>query len=67
MEREVAFKLLAAHGMVDAPFFEYLRRNPVRAAATLHIKLTKDDIAYLKKLRSTGRRWPVRPATFAKP
>ena len=29
MEREVAFKLLAAHAMVDGDFFEYLRKDPV--------------------------------------
>jgi hypothetical protein len=47
MEREVAFKLLAAHAMVDPGFFEYLRNSPVEAAAHLHIALEQKDIDYL--------------------
>ncbi len=47
MEREVAFKLLASHAMVDPDFFEYLRKDPVRAAAHLHIALEERDIEYL--------------------
>ncbi len=47
MERELAFKLLASHALVDAGFFEYLRNDPVAAAAHLHIALEPDDIEYL--------------------
>jgi hypothetical protein len=47
MERELAFKLLASHAMVDAGFFEYLRNDPVAAAAHLHIALEPGDIEYL--------------------
>jgi hypothetical protein len=46
-EREVAFKLLASHAMVDAAFFERLRREPIAAAAELHIALTDRDVEYL--------------------
>lgn len=48
MERELAFKLLASHAMVDADFFEYLRKDPVAAAAHLHIALEDKDIEYLR-------------------
>lgn len=48
MERELAFKLLASHALVDAGYFEYLRKDPVAAAAHLHIALEPKDIAYLK-------------------
>jgi hypothetical protein len=47
MEREVAFKLLASHAMVDPDYFEYLRNDPVAAAAHLHIALEPDDLEYL--------------------
>lgn len=47
MERELAFKLLASHAMVDAGYFEYLRKDPVAAAAHLHIALEPKDIEYL--------------------
>lgn len=47
MERELAFKLLASHAMVDAGFFEYLRKDPVAAAAHLHVALEPKDIEYL--------------------
>ena len=46
-EREVAFKLLASHALVDAAFFEALRNSPVEAAAQLHIHLTERDVNYL--------------------
>ena len=46
-ERELAFKLLAAHAMVDADFFERLRRDPRAAAEHLHIALTDDDVEYI--------------------
>ena len=49
MERELAFKLLASHALVDREFFEWLRSDPENAAAQLHIRLTNDDIEYLSK------------------
>jgi len=48
MERELAFKLLASHALVDRDFFEYLRRDPEAAAAELHIRLTERDLEYLR-------------------
>lgn len=48
MEREVAFKLLASHAMVDEEYFHWLRDDPEAAAAQLHIRLTDADIDYIK-------------------
>lgn len=50
VERELAFKLLASHAMVDPGFFDYLRRDPVAAAGHLHIALEQKDIDYLKEV-----------------
>jgi hypothetical protein len=47
MEREVAFKLLASHAMVDKEFFFRLREDPIGAAGDLHIALTEKDVNYL--------------------
>lgn len=47
MERELAFKLLASHAMVDEEFFRWLRSDPENAAAQLHIRLTERDVEYL--------------------
>jgi hypothetical protein len=47
MERELAFKLMASHAMVDAEYFARLRDEPVAAAAELHIALSERDLAYL--------------------
>ena len=47
MEREVAFKLLASHAMVDESFYRWLREDPESAAAQLHIRLTEKDIDYI--------------------
>jgi len=47
-EREVAFKLLAAHAMVDAEFYQRMRKDPVGAAAELHIALDDGDVEYLQ-------------------
>ena len=47
MERELAFKLMASHAMVDPDYFEYLRNDPVAGAAHLHIALDDSDIDYL--------------------
>lgn len=49
-ERELAFKLLASHALVDADFYEWLRRDPENAAAQLHIRLTDKDIDYLQNV-----------------
>jgi hypothetical protein len=46
-EREIAFKLLASHALVDAEYFEWLRKDPVAAAAELHVALTERDVEYL--------------------
>ena len=48
MERELAFKLLASHALVDRDFFEWLRKDPEAAAAELHIRLTEKDLDYLR-------------------
>lgn len=47
-ERQIAFKLLASHAMVDAEFYKWLREDPVAAARSLHIILEDDDIEYLR-------------------
>jgi hypothetical protein len=47
-ERELAFKLLAAHALVDRDFYEFLKADPAAAAASLHIVLEEDDLAYLR-------------------
>ena len=47
MERELIFKLLASHAMVDADFYAELRDAPERAAAQLHIRLTDEDVNYI--------------------
>jgi hypothetical protein len=46
-ERELAFKLLASHALVDEEFFQWLRSDPENAAAQLHIRLTERDVEYL--------------------
>jgi hypothetical protein len=48
MERELIFKLLASHALVDEEFFYRLREDPENAAAQLHIRLTDADIDYIK-------------------
>jgi hypothetical protein len=50
MEREVAFKLLASHAMVDKEFFFRLREDPAGAAKDLHIALTEKDLNYLQNV-----------------
>jgi predicted NAD-dependent protein-ADP-ribosyltransferase YbiA (DUF1768 family) len=47
-ERQVAFKLLAAHAMMDRKFFYQLREDPEVAAAMLHVRLNKQDISYIR-------------------
>jgi hypothetical protein len=48
MERELAFKLLASHAMVDAEFYEALKADPAGAAEQLHIALTEEDVSYIQ-------------------
>jgi len=48
MERELAFKLLASHAMVDRDFYFSLRNDPRGAAAELHIALTDEDVDYIQ-------------------
>ena len=50
MERELAFKLLASHALVDAEFFDWLRKDPEAAAGQLHIRLTEQDVQYLREV-----------------
>ncbi len=47
-EREVAFKLLAAHALVDAKFYDFLRTSPREAVAYLHFALDESDYRYLE-------------------
>jgi hypothetical protein len=66
-EREVAFKLLAAHAVVDGhemdteqevftPFLDFLAEDPVGAAASLNFKLDDpEDIEYFQSL--TQENW----------
>lgn len=50
MERELVFKLLASHALVDPDFFAELQNDPEAAAAVLHIRLTDEDINYIKNI-----------------
>ena len=50
MERELAFKLLASHALVDRDYFEWLRKDPEAAAAELHIRLTERDVDYIRNI-----------------
>lgn len=50
MERELIFKLLASHALVDAEYYEWLRKDPEAAAAQLHIRLTDEDLEYLRNV-----------------
>ena len=53
-ERELAFKLLASHALVDGPFYEALRNDPEAAAAQLHVRLSDEDIEYIKSVVEWG-------------
>jgi hypothetical protein len=55
MERELIFKLLASHALVDEEFFYRLREDPENAAAQLHIRLTDADTDYLKNVVEWAR------------
>ena len=54
-ERQIAFKRLAAHALVDAEFYQRLRENPAAAAEELYIQLPEDDLRYLSEIVD----WPV--------
>lgn len=47
-ERQIAYKLLAAHAMVDAEFYNFLRKDPRAAARSLHIMLEDEDVEYIQ-------------------
>lgn len=48
MERELIFKLLASHAMVDRDFYDSLRKDPRGAADELHIALKDEDVDYIQ-------------------
>ena len=52
-EREVAFKMLAAHALVDAEFYWLLRKDPVLACNSIYIALEETDYEYLR----SGIQW----------
>ena len=62
-EREVAFKLIAAHALVDADYYRRLRENPRDAVAELHFLLDDSDYEYLSGMPSVdgdpGVQWDV--------
>jgi len=62
MERELIFKLLASHALVDAEYFEWLRKDPESAAAELHIRLTDEDLDYLRNVVEWDRIASVAPS-----
>jgi len=47
-EREVAFKMIAAHALVDPKYYEFLKSDPRAAVAYLHFSLDESDYAYLE-------------------
>ena len=49
-ERQIAFKRLAAHALVDPEFYAKLRDDPVAACEEMYISLPGDDLAYLKSI-----------------
>jgi hypothetical protein len=53
-EREVAFKMIAAHALVDAKYYEWLRSNPRDAVAYLHFALDETDYRYLENVPLDG-------------
>lgn len=55
LERQVVFKLIAAHAMVDPEFYKLLRGDPAAAVAEMHLLLADDDMEYLKGIVE----WPV--------
>ncbi len=55
IERQILFKLIAAHALVDAEFYKRLRGDPAAAAAEMNLALPDDDLEYLKSIVD----WPV--------
>jgi hypothetical protein len=55
LERQIVFKLIAAHAMVDPEFYKLLRGDPAAAVAQMHLVLADDDMEYLKGIVD----WPV--------
>jgi hypothetical protein len=53
-ERQIAFKRLAAHALVDPDFYAKLRDDPAAACEEMYIRLPDEDLAYLKSVE-----WPV--------
>ena len=53
-ERQIAFKRLAAHALVDPEFYRRLRDDPASAVEELYMRLPDEDIRYLKEIE-----WPV--------
>ena len=54
-ERELAFKMIAAHALVDEEFYAELRESPREAIAKLHFLLDEEDYLYLQgELTETG-------------
>jgi len=52
-EREVAFKLIAAHALVDADFYQELKDNPREAIKKMSIAFEdENDYRYLEGLES---------------
>ena len=47
-ERELVFKFIAAHAMVDGEFYRALRADPSAAIAQLHFWLDDEDLGYIK-------------------
>jgi hypothetical protein len=47
-ERELAFKMIAAHALVDEEYYNLLKDNPEEAVKQLHFVLDPEDYAYLK-------------------
>jgi hypothetical protein len=55
VERQVLFKLIAAHALVDEEFYRLLRSDPEAAVDQMHLKLHDDDLRYLREIVD----WPV--------
>lgn len=49
-ERQIAFKRLAAHALVDPEFYAKLRDDPGAACEEMYIQLPEDDLLYLQKV-----------------
>jgi len=59
-ERELAFKLIAAHALVDEEFYRLLREDPLAAVTKLRFILDEEDYAYLRgeeSIQGVGIDW----------